>query len=167
MTMTAGSIRAVLWLRTLGPSGLNPPQTEVLDRLRTLAKDGSIADLDVDVWGAWMGITRTTERGPADARETVAEFRRWAAEQGCTLRPAFDWRPVEPEDGREGPTGRIVTPLITLAVYDEARLQAVYPHVDGADVRTVHDGVEALESMTGDTERPEDERNEKRPVPVT
>lgn len=166
MTMNTDSIHAVLRLRTLGPSGLNPPQTEVIDRLRTLAEDGPIADLDVDVWGPSMGITQTTDRDPEDVRETVAEFRRWATEQGCTLRPAFDWRSAEFEDGREGSDGRIVTPLITLAVYDEGHLRAVYPHVDGDDVRTIHDGVEALESMAGDDERSEDDQRERRAVPI-
>ena len=166
MTMNDDSIRVVLRLRTLGPSGLNPPQTEVLGRLRTLAEDGPIADLDVDVWGASMGITQTTDRDPEDVRETVAAFRRWATEQGCTLRPAFDWRSGESEDGRGGSNGRIITPLITLAVYDEERLRAVYPHVDGDDVRTIHDGVEALESMTRDAEPSENDRNERLAVPL-
>lgn len=155
--MRTGSIRAVLRLRTLGPFGLNPPQTEVIDRLRALAEGGPIDDLDVDVWTTPMGITRTTDRDPTDMRETVTEFMEWADANGCTLRPAFDRRSVASEDAGEGQNGRIVTPLITLAIYEEERLRAVYPHID-EDVNTVHDGVEALESMA------EDERSEKRTV---
>lgn len=163
--MTADSIRAVLRLRTLGPSGLNPPQTEVVDHLRTLAEVGSIAELDVDVWGTSMGITRTEDRDPMDTRETVADFEQWATEQGCALRPAFEWRSAEPEGEDDGQNGRIITPLITLAVYDGERLQAVYPHTNGEEVRTVHDGIEALESKAGDLERSEDGNREKLSVP--
>lgn len=164
MTVNVDSIRLVLRLRTLGPSGLNPPQTEVIDRLRGLTEDGPLADLDVDVWGIAMGITQTVGRDPMGTRETVAEFERWATEQGCTLRPAFDWRSADSE-ADEGRNGLIVTPLITLAVYDGERLRAVYPHMDDDEVHTVHDGIEALESVARDVEQPVDEHGERRVVP--
>lgn len=161
--MSTDTVRAVLRLRTMGPSGLNPPQTEIIDRLQTLSEDGPITDLDVDVWGASIGITQTDDRNPVHIREMVAEFEEWASERECTLRPAFEWRSAEPGD--EGKRrGRIVTPLITLAVYTGEELQAVYPHVDGDELDTVHDGVESLASMaeTEDAEQPEDEQSEKR-----
>lgn len=158
-----GPARAVLRLRTLGPSGLNPPQTEVIDRLRTLTEDDPTVDLDVDVWTSSMGSRWSDDRNQFDGRETVAEFEQWADEQGCTLRPAFDRRSATLYDEEEGGE-RIVTPLITLAVYDGERLRAVYPHVDGDEVRTIHDGVEALESMLRDAEQSANERHENRAV---
>lgn len=171
MTLTADSepVRVVLRLRTLGPSGLNPPQTNVIDRLQTLieGEDGPITERDIDIWGTSMGITQTAGRDPADTRETVAEFRRWADAHGYTLRPAFEWRSA---DSAEIEDGQIITPLITLAVYnnDGECLQAVYPHADGEDVQTIHDGVEALESMAGpgDAEQSEDEQNEQEDLAV-
>lgn len=165
--MTDDSVRAVLRLQTLGPSGLNPPQTEVLDHLQTLSEDGPIDELDVDVWGGSMGITQTQDHDPVDIRETVADYQQWADSHGYTLRPAFDWHSAEPEDGGKG---QIVTPLITLAVYTGEDLQAVYPHVDD-EVNTIYDGVEALESMVetepGDAEheQSEDENRERLVVP--
>ncbi len=39
-------------------------------------------------------------------------------------------------------------PLLCLAVYEAETIRAVYPHVNGEDVHTIHDGVDALESMT-------------------
>ncbi|WP_336365459.1 HTH domain-containing protein [Halalkalicoccus salilacus] len=160
--MSADSVRVVLRLRTLGPAGLNPPQTEVLDHLQTLTEEGLIDELDVDVWGGAMGITHTEERDPVDIRETVAEYKQWADAHGCTLRPAFEWHSAESEGERRG---QIVTPLITLAVYNGEDLQAVYPHID-EEVNTIHDGVKVLESMaeTGGTEQPEDEPSDKRVV---
>jgi hypothetical protein len=156
-TMTKDSVQVVLRLRTLGPAGLNPPQTEIIDRLQTLSEEGLIADLDADVWG----VTRTDERDSIDTRETVAEYKQWADEQGYTLRPAFDWDTTEVENDEEEPSGRIVTPLITLAVYTEEGLEEVHPHVDGNDVNTIQDGVGALESMA-ETE-PEDAEAEHEP----
>lgn len=166
--MTADPVRAVLRLRTLGPSGLNPPQTEVIDRLQTLTEneDNSIADLDVDVWGASMGITQTEGYDPEEIRETVAEFKQWADEHDCTLRPAFGCHSAKSEVEGENQSGRLVTPLITLAVYTEEDLQAVYPHVEDDEVNTIHDGVEELKSMTRDTEQPEDEQHEKLVAPL-
>ena len=165
--MTADTVRAVLRLRTLGPSGLNPPQTEVIDRLQMLTEneDNSIADLDVDVWGASMGITQTEGYDPEDTRETVAEFKQWADGHDCTLRPAFEWHSTKSEAEGENQSGRLVTPLITLAVYTEEDLQAVYPHVEDDEVNTIHDGVEALKSMVRDTEQSEDEQHEKLVAP--
>jgi hypothetical protein len=160
MTMSADSVQAVVRLRTLGPTGLNPPQTEVLDHLQTLTEDGPIDELDVDVWGTSMGITQTEDRDPVDTRDTVAEYKQWADAHGYTLRPAFEWRSAESEDEENG---QIVTPLITLAVYTGEDLQAVYPHVDDDEVNTIHEGVEALESIakTGDAEQSEDENHER------
>lgn len=163
-TTAADSVQAVLRLRTLGPSGLNPPQIEVIDRLQTLTEDGPITNLDIDVWGGSMGITQMDDRDPGDTRELVADFRQWADEQGYSLRPAFEWRSTEPED-TEG--SEIVTPLITLAVYTGDTLRAVYPSVGGADndVNTIYDGIEALESMARDTEHTKggDSQHQERP----
>lgn len=171
MTLTADSepVRAVLQLRTLSPSGLNPPQTNVIDCLQTLSEDedGPVTELDINVWGTSMGITQTADRDPVDARETVAEFRQWAEAHGYTLQPAFEWRSADTETDGES---QIVTPLITLALYNGERLQAVYPHVNGNEVNTVHDGVEALEAMgePRDAEQADDEQNdqENRVVPL-
>lgn len=167
MIADSESVQAVVRLRTLGPSGLNPPQTEVIDRLQTLSEDedGPLNDLDMGMWGPSMGSTQTEHRGPFDTRETVAEFKQWADAYGYTLRPAFDWHST---DSAETGNGQIVTPLITLAVYKGEHLKAVYPHVDGDEVNTIHDGVEALESMAGlgDTEQSDDERSENETLVV-
>jgi hypothetical protein len=56
---------------------------------------------------------------------------------------------------------------LTLAVYVGGELRAVYPHVDDGDVRTVHEGVGTLESVTRDAGRSEDERHERRLLPAS
>lgn len=160
--MTADSVRAVLRLRTLGPSGLNPPQIEVIDRIQALTEgeDGPIADLDIDIWGASMGINQPDARDPGSEYETITEFEQWADEHGCTLRPAFERRSTDSAAENEANREDAITPpLLCLAVYNGETIEAVYPHVDGEEVYTIHDGVEVLESMTTG-----DERDEARPV---
>lgn len=165
MTRTDDPIRAAVRLRPLDPSGLNPPQTEVIDHLEILTEDGLIDDLDVDIWGPSMGLTQLDERDPAATRETetVMEFKQWADKHGYTLQPAFEWRSAESGEDEET---QVVTPLITLAVYSGEDLQAVYPHVDDEDVWTVHDGVEALASRATNTEQEEDEQSENLAAPL-
>ena len=161
-SMSTNSIRAVLRLRTPGPSGLNPPQIKVVDRLQTLSEDeeSPLADLDVDVWGPSIGITQTADQDPVEMRDTVAEFIHWADGHGYTLRPAFEWRSADTQTDGES---QIVTPLITLALYRGERLQAVYPYVNGNEVTTIHDGIEALEAMgePEDAEQVDDDQNER------
>lgn len=164
-SMNTDAIRAVVRLRTLGPSGLNPPQIDVIDRLQTLSEDGPIADLDIGMWRPSMGITQIEYRDPADMRDTIAEFRQWADMNGYTLRPAFEWRSIDSTDTGER---QIVTPLITLALYSGEGLQAVYPYVDGNEVNTIHDGIEVLESMgePEDIEQADDEQNDQEDLTV-
>lgn len=142
MNTNPGAVRAVLRLRSLAPHGINGTQTAIIDRLRRIEADGRIAELDVDVWGGSIGIHRTADQDPAGVHETVAEFERWADDHGRTLRPALE-RHEQATDG-----GRTVLPLLCLAVYDAGTVRAVYPHVDGEDVYTIHDGVAMLESAT-------------------
>lgn len=165
--MSADPVRTVVRVRTLGPTGLNPPQIEAIDRLQTLADGSLIDELDIDVWGTSMGTTHDN-RNPAGTRERVAEFEQWATEKGYTLRPAFDWRSTEPAGDGESQRREIVTPLITLAIYTASAedLQAVYPHVEGEDVCTIHDGIKTLESMAGNTEQSGDEQREQATVPA-
>lgn len=140
--MNPDATRAVLRLRSLAPHGINGVQVDVIDRLRRLESDGRIADLDVDVWGASMAEDRPVDRTPSEPYETVSEFERWGDEHGCTLRPALRRR----YSGSDSDRPIIRLPLLCLGVYEGEAISAVYPHVDDGDVRTVHDGIEALES---------------------
>ncbi|MDL5362232.1 HTH domain-containing protein [Halalkalicoccus sp. NIPERK01] len=146
--MTTNDARVTLRFRTLGPGGINPVQSRVIDRLQTLGETESVAELDIDVWGPSMGGWSPADRDPTGTRETVAEFEQWANDHGCTLRPALDRRGAgsgSDDGGTRG--GDVVLPLLCLAIYDGETLRAVYPHVDGEEVHTIHDGIEVLESL--------------------
>lgn len=146
-TLDLGSVRAVLRVRTLAPYGFSETQTEIMDRLQTLREDGPITELDIDVWGATMGADRSDDSAVSPERQRVAEFEQWATDHDCTLRPAFDRRTSSSLLEQDDPKQIIVLPLICLGIYEERTVQAVYPHVDREEVYTIHDGVEALESM--------------------
>lgn len=107
-----------------------------------------------------MGIARSADRNPSDGYEVVTEFERWAADRDCTLRPAFERRSARvPEETR------LMLPLLCLAVYEAEAIRAVYPHVNGEDVHTIHDGVDALESMTSRDEGMSDWADEETTPP--
>lgn len=165
--MNPNPARAVLRVRSLAPHGINGTQTEIIERLQRLDTDGSISELDVDVWGTSMGMGRAVGRNPSDVRETIAEFEQWADEHGCTLRPAFERRTHRclESDGAD-PETVVVLPLFCLGVYDGTTVTAVYPHIDDETVHTIHDGVEALESMAAGDEQLTHETREKRTSPL-
>ena len=48
--MTDDPVRVVLRLRSLGPAGLHPPQTEIINRLQRLTEDGLIDD-SISIFG--------------------------------------------------------------------------------------------------------------------
>lgn len=160
-------VRAVLRLRAQAPYGVNGTQTEIIDRLDTLFETGRITEFDIDVWGTSMGINVPEGRDPGGVRETVAEFEQWAADHDCTLRPAFNRRRTGLiGDGEENRSESLVLPVLCLAVYDGETIKAVYPHGDGEDVRTIHDGVEALESMATTGEHSGEEGFDEPPLSV-
>ncbi|WP_368085909.1 HTH domain-containing protein [Halalkalicoccus paucihalophilus] len=46
-SLSRNPVRAVVRVRTLGPSGLNPPQIGAIDRLQTLADRGPIDEVQL------------------------------------------------------------------------------------------------------------------------
>lgn len=175
--MITSPVRAVLRVRTLGPSGLNPPQIEVINRLETLAESegAPIAELDVDVWDASMGLTQSDASDLEEFHHRISEFEQWAVENDCTLGPAFKRRGTNSAAATETKTETettdtqeevIIPPLLCLAVYDGETIAAVYPHGDGEEVSTIRDGIEALESLTTGTEQSREKRTENEPVPI-
>lgn len=145
------SLETVLRLRTLAPYGIDRTQKEIIDRLRDLVEDGPLTDLDVDAWGA--SVRATGGNDVAAVQETVDEFTCWAERNDCSLTPAFEWRATDSFLDEEPESESVVVlPLLCLAVYDDGKLEAVYPHRDDDEVHTIHDGVEALESLRSSPE---------------
>lgn len=154
--MTLESLRTVLRLRTLVPTGINPVQRDVIDQLQQLQNKGVITELDIDIWGSSMGMTFSGNRDPTGTRQLISEFERWADEHDCTLRPAFAQSGAKSSnsgDEIERQTEYAVLPLLCLAIYGDTTVQAVYPHMRSDGIRTIHDGVAALDSMRPATDQ--------------
>lgn len=160
--MTSDSSRVVLRLRTLVPNGISSVQSDVIDQLQELEQEGIVADLDIDVWGSSMGINISRDRDPTGTRKLLSEFERWADEHGCTLRPAFgcsNANSTADGDTEQGEYTRL--PLLCLAIYSDTTIKAIYPHMTSEGVRTIYDGLDAVESMRPEVDQVEIGSNER------
>jgi hypothetical protein len=145
-TERRGDRRVVLSLRETLPEPAARQRDRLADRLRELEAAGRVDSFEVTTCPK-----RIRREEPADvaARDRYLTFSRWARDRGVRLGPFFATRECYAAD-----TGElcdwIVFPAITLAVYDEGDLVAVYPHADGDDYRSVADGLSALAGNSGD-----------------
>ena len=131
---------------------------DVLSRLERLDDQDHIESYTLVGWGCQAcAPVDTLSKGPIRPRSivqaTIADFNKWATQQGYSLGPAFG----QPADNAAGePDGQIDVPIICLAAYDREhdtnetddpeQLVAVYPCVDEeGDVKTVENGLSALE----------------------
>ena len=148
--MTTSQLCVTLKLRSFPSYGITDIQDGVLLRLNRLVDAGKLASIDIEVWGGHAVSDAMMTSADKATIETVSGFERWAARRGYTLAPAFTYREcgLMLDDIRETP----VVPLVTLAVYEGERLRAVYPYSDGEHVRTVNDGLEALEALSPPTD---------------
>lgn len=154
--MTTSQLRAILKLRSFPSHGITDVRRRTLTRLQRLADVGILSEVDVDAWGSHAVVDSMADPECAASIEAVSDFERWAESHGYTLAPAFAYREcgsLLDDEAREV----TVVPLLTLAVYEGDRLEAVYPHADGDRVRTVSDGIETLEAMAPPSDRRSDD----------
>lgn len=124
------------------------PVEERVERARAL-EDSDVVDAVVVC--SWPETVRL-EDGPH--REVVEEYRRyeeWAERRGVTVSPPFETRTrssIVDEDGVEV----LVTPVLSLALYRDERLVAVFPHAEDEEDSTVDAALERLER--GELPRP-------------
>lgn len=132
------------------PAGVYDRQQAVYERLQQLQEAGMISDVSVEVWEKQVSTGSDTDpdetdHGVRSVRNTYQAFEDWATRNGHALTPAFDTR----ECGTLVSTDRrevIVFPVMCLAVYDGEEIGAVFPCSTGDDIRTVEDGLAAIES---------------------
>lgn len=142
--------RVELRVREHTPADVFDRQAAVYERLRQLQRAGKVSDVSVEVWGRQVGTVEDADSGETDdgaqaIRDTYRAFEEWATRSGHALTPAFDVR----ECGTIGSDGRrevIVFPVMCLAIYAGEAVQAVFPCSTSDDVRTVEDGLAAIES---------------------
>jgi hypothetical protein len=139
-TERRGDRRVALCLRETLPEPAARQRDRLTDRLRELEAAGRVDSFEVTTCPKRI---RREDTAAVAARDRYLAFSRWARDRGVRLRPFFATRECYAAD-----TGELcdwlVFPAITLAVYDEGDLVAVYPHADGDDYRSVADGLSAL-----------------------
>lgn len=122
------------------PLLLEPVDAKV-ETLRRCEEDGTVGDLAVRSWPAEVAVDRD---GPyAEVVDRYDEFVDWADDNGVSVEPAFRLRTATSlvEDGSRRV---LVTPVLSLALYLEDRLLAVYPHTDGETTVGAPDAVASL-----------------------
>lgn len=147
---TDRDVTVELHVRSELPAPAEAQAEQVYEGLAVLAGQGAI-----DAAGRTAWPNRTPVADPeGNVRDVYLSFREWADEQGYSLSPFFQIRECYTADS-EGWTDWLVTPAMCLAVYEDGRLSAVYPHTDGSETRTVQDGLQALERalLEGSEER--------------
>ncbi|KYH24106.1 hypothetical protein HAPAU_37490 [Halalkalicoccus paucihalophilus] len=160
--MTATVPRAVLRLRTLVPRGISSIQSDVIDQLQEFKTEGIIAGLDIDTWGSSMGMSISNDRDSTGTRKLLSEFEQWEEAHNCTLSPAFGRSDTNSSDDGNTEDGTYtILPLLCLAVYNDTTIQAVYPHRTNEEVRTIYDGIAALEARKSTKEQIEITSSEK------
>lgn len=151
MTDTGYQPRVVLYVRTLSPNGATRRQREVIDSLQSLAEHGHITDVTVEVWGQRVPREGGTKASGA-ILDRLDEFESWSERAGTSLSVTFRETKSESlltSDAREV----IVLPVLCLVEYRGETVQYVSPCVDGGEVRTVTDRVEAIGRGRHDIEK--------------
>jgi len=134
-------LRAELYLRG-DTYGTFDAQQQVLNRVNRLEANGVFAESMVA--GEWQRIRTKAEDARSGAIATYEEFADWADRNGSSLEPAFEHR-TRTYVGMDQVDEVVVFPVVSLVLYDDTRLQAVFPCTDGEHVYTVGDALDAFD----------------------
>lgn len=134
--------RVDVFLRGSVPFDARARQLVILARLQALRARGLIDEVRIDTWANRITDSQAeTEL----ARTALAGFERWATAHHASLTPGF-----QSHECYSGFTGQrfrtTVFPVVCLAVYDDERLVAVYPHSTESGCVTALDGLALLEA---------------------
>jgi hypothetical protein len=140
----------VLYLRESVPAEAREVQQLILGRLRALNADGTLDELRVETWDH---RARRDDRGVDTALTAYHVFDSWASARGVSMAPAFDEHRCR-NAFTDSEYTTTTLPVLCLAVYEEGKLLAVYPHRGPEGAKTVLDGLELIEAETRSDERP-------------
>lgn len=133
--------RAELYLRG-DTYGTYDAQQAVLRRVREL-EAADVFDESM-VAQEWERIRTVDEDRRDGALATYEEFSEWAQRNGHSLEPAFEER-TRSYVGLDRADEVVVFPVVSLAVYEGERLEAVFPCSDGQRTYRVQDCLYAFE----------------------
>ncbi|KZN23248.1 hypothetical protein A4G99_14475 [Haladaptatus sp. R4] len=136
-----------LFVRVNPSHGAEQQKQAVIDRLRTLERNGNIESVDVHVWGREFRLDGPLEG--TDYHESISnhvnEFEQWLAENSVSMDGFFSHRDIDSSISDER-YSVISLPFICLAVYQDDELRDLYPHRDSEMTYTVHDCLNRLET---------------------
>ena len=138
--MTPNGYRCELYYRndTIGRFDV---QRRIMDQLRTLEERGVF---DETVESTWHQIETRESDGRPEAHATYADSEDWARANDFSLELAFDVRPRY-VPGTTEIRETVIFPVVGLAIYDGAALQAVVPSSDEFSHYTVPEALEGFE----------------------
>lgn len=138
--------RAELYLRG-DTYGTYEAQQDVLARVRRL--EGQDVIDESAVADEWQRIRTMNEDCRDGALATYGEFSKWARHNGYSLEPAFEQR-ARSYVGLNQVDDVVVFPVVSLAVYENDELQAVFPCSDEERNYRVQDCLDAFERGEAD-----------------
>jgi hypothetical protein len=145
-TTTDSGLRAELYLRG-DTYGTFDAQQQVLNRVKRLEANGIFSDSIVA--GEWQRIRTRAEDARDAALAVHDEFQAWAERNGFSLAPAFERR-MRSYMGLPRVDEVVVFPVIALAIYEDDRIQAVFPCTDEDRAYTVGDALDAFDRGDAD-----------------
>jgi len=151
------TLRLDLYLRTETRGLADRRQQAFREEAKTLETTGVVDT--VDVFEVPRKLPVADPDHPADARDIYNRLTKWARDEDVTLTPAFGTRTCYSRTDGNRDTN-VVFPVMTLAVYEDDDLVAVYPHTDGDQYYTVFDGLDAVRT------RKTDQEHHRTPVPA-
>jgi hypothetical protein len=116
-------IRVELYLRSYTPT--SEPQNAVIEAVETLRDRGTVDDYEV------LEVPKAVRRGgqPSRVERRFRRFRDWAARTGYDVSRPFRVRSYENQITGET-VEQLVTPVVSMAVYEDGDLAAVLPCED-------------------------------------
>lgn len=118
---------------------------QVTRRLSELAASGAIDSYSLQLWPKAVSLDALGETSN-QVLETYEAAQTWAQREGVSITPPFsiltdEWQLTGETDRR------LHTPNMCLVVERDDQLLSVYPHQRGQEVRTLGDGLTALETV--------------------
>lgn len=123
------------------PTVLSDPIDETLARLERLDESGRIDAVEIRTWPAEVPVD--SPRSDPSVLDVYRTFVVWAERADASIDPPFTARTKHSRTTDETRTV-LSTPVLSLAVYEDETLRAVYPHEDETGIHTVGQAVDAI-----------------------
>lgn len=137
--------RLAVYLRSPVAEGTEQRQNSVLGRADALRQQELVDEVVVTYWNRLSTGVNPDETADIEALE------RWAADNGCSLVPAFDRH--DRHSAFTGDDSVVTLPVVAVACWEDDRLVGVYPHAGPCGHCTVADGLDRIEAALRSGER--------------